>query len=241
MKDLVGNSVKGGLKNMLTNIKSRRASNYHINDDYQREQEERKRVQLNIRKQHEEELKRKIALEELVKKKERAQKFWKYFAEKYTQDQGIFIIQTIGAVIKGLNILKMEANGVETNYSQEEKIHLFQILKSNRNVVVMLSRAHKEALRRKQEEEILKMDIKEFEKMKREEEIREKEEKEILKEQQKIREEEKKIVDEINEIKEEQNKREEEISHLTMEIESQIDEEQKSVLQDKEKKKKIRQ
>ena len=239
MKDLVGNSVKGGLKNMLTNIKSSRASNYHINDDYQREQEERKRVQLNIRKQHEEELKRKIALEELIKKKERAQKFWKYFAEKYTQDQGIFIIQTIGAVIKGLNILKMEANGVETNYSQEEKIHLFQILKSNRNVVVMLSRAHKEALRRKQEEEILKMDIKEFEKMKREEEIREKEEKEILKEQQKIREEEKKIVDEINEIKEEQNKREEEISHLTMEIESQIDEEQKSVLQDKEKKKRL--
>ena len=236
MKDLVGNSVKGGLKNMLTNIKSSRASNYHINDDYQREQEERKRVQLNIRKQHEEELKRKIALEELVKKKERAQKFWKYFAEKYTQDQGIFIIQTIGAVIKGLNILKMEANGVETNYTQEEKIHLFQILKSNRNVVVMLSRAHKEALRRKQEEEILKMDIKEFEKMKKEEEIREKEEKEILKEKQKIIEEEKKIVDEINEIKEAQSKREEEISHLTLEIESQIDGEQKSILQDKVKK-----
>ena len=235
MKEMVGNSVKGGLKNLLTNLNSNHRSNYYINDDYQREQEERKKIQEKIRRQHEDELKKKIAEEELNKKRERAQKFWKYFVEKYIKDQGIFIIQTIGAVIKALNILKMEANGIETNYTSEEKIYLFRILKSNRNVVIMLSRAHKEAMRKKREEEKLKMDIKEFEDMKKEEKKREKEEKEILKEEQKIKEEEKKIVDEINIIKEEQNKRQEEISNLTIEIESQIDDEQKSVLQDKEK------
>ena len=235
MKNIVGNTVKGGLKNMFANLNSNRRSNYYINDSYQREQEERNKIQERIRRQHEEELKKKIAEEELNKKRERAQQFWKFFVEKYTKDQGIFIIQTIGAVIKSLNILKMEANGIETNYTQEEKIRLFQILKSNRNVVIMLSRAHREAMRRKKEEEKLKMDIKEFQKMKKEEEKREEEEKEILKEEQKLKEEEKKIVDEINVIKEEQNKRQEELSNLTIEIESQIDEEQKSVLQDKEK------
>ena len=237
MKSLVGNSVKGGVKNFLSNIGT--GTGYLINDIYQKEQEERKKIQENIRKKHEEELKKKMALEDLIKKKENAQKFWKYFVEKYKKDQGIFIIQTIGAVIKGLNILKMEANGIETNYTQEEKIHLFQILKSNRNVVIMLSRAHKEALRRKKEEEKLKMDIKEYEEMKREEKLRKKEEKEILKEELEIREEEKKIVDEINTIKEQQNKREEELSHLTIEIESQDNPEQKSVLQEKEKEKKF--
>ena len=231
MKKLVDNSMKGGIKNMISKI----GSNY--NDNYLKEQEERKKVQEKIRRQHEEELKSKIALEELNKKKENAQKFWKYFVEKYKKDQGIFIIQTIGAVIKGLNILKMESNGIETDYTQEEKIHLFQILKSNRNVIIMLSRAHKEAMRRKKEQEKLKMDIKEFEKMKKEEKIREKEEKEILNEEKKIKEEEKKIADEINNIKEEQNKREEEISQLTIEQQSQINEEQKSILQDKEKEK----
>ena len=162
MKDLVGTSVQGGIKHMLSNLNSNRRNNYYINDNYQREQEERKKVQQKIKRQHEEELKRKISLEDLNFKKERAQKFWQYFVEKYKKDQGIFIIQTIGAVIKGLNILKMESNGIETNYTQEEKIHLFQILKSNRNVIIMLARAHKEANRRKNEEEKLKMDIKEF-------------------------------------------------------------------------------
>ena len=235
MKELVGKSVKGGIKNMFTNLNSNRRNDYYITDNYQREQEERKKVQKRIIKQHEEEFKRKIALEELNNKKEKAQKFWKYFVGKYKKDQGIFIIQTIGAVIKALNIIKMEANGIETNYTQEEKIHLFQILKANRNVIIMLSRAHREATRRKNEEEKLQIDKEEFEKMKNEEEIREKEEKEILKEEQNIREEEKKIIDEINTIKEEQNKRQEELSHLTVEMESQINDEQRSILQDKEK------
>ena len=44
----------------------------------------------------------------------------------------------------------------------------------------MLSRAHKEAIRRRVEEEKLKMDIKEFEKLKKEEKKRKKEEKEIF-------------------------------------------------------------
>ena len=61
----------------------------------------------------------------------------------------------------------MEANGIETNYTQEEKIHLFQILKANRNVIIMLSRAHREATRRKNEEEKLQIDKEEFEKMKK--------------------------------------------------------------------------
>ncbi len=233
MKQLVDNSVKGGLKNMIKNFNSNRGNHYYINDNYQKEQEERKRIQENIRKQHEEELKRKIALEELNKKKENAQKYWKYFVEKYKKDQGIFIIQTIGAVIKGLNILKMESSGIETNYTQEEKIHLFQILKSNRNVIIMLSRAHKEALRRKKEEEKLRIDIEEFERMKKEEKKREMDENEILEEEKKIREEEKKLMDEIKIIKEEQNKRFEEISQLSVEVESKNIDIQKSLLKEK--------
>ena len=214
MKQIVDNSVKGGIKNMITNIGLNKANIYHINDKYQKEQEERKIIQQKIRKQHEEELKRKISLEELNKKKEAAQKQWKYFVEKYKKDQGIFIIQTIGAVIRGLNIIKMDINGIESNYTQEEKVHLFQIMKSNRNVVIMLSRAHKESMRRKREEEKLRIDTKEFEKMKKEEKLREEEEKELLKEEKKLREEEKKIVDEIKFIKEEKNKKEEEITQL---------------------------
>ena len=159
--------------------------------------------------------------------------------EKYKKDQGIFIIQTIGAVIKGLNILKMETNGIETNYTQEEKIHLFQILKSNRNVVIMLSRAHKEAIRRRAEEEKLKMDIKEFEKFKKEEKKTKKEEKEILNEEKKIIAEEKMIIDEIKKIKEEQTKRQQELNNLTNEIESKNDDELKSILHDKEKDKRV--
>ena len=238
MKELVGNTVKDGFKNMITNFASNKA-NYYINDNYQREQEERKKIQQNIRKQHEEEFKKKIALEEINKKREKAQKFWKYFVEKYKKEQGIFIIQTIGAVIKGLNILKMETNGIETNYTQEEKIHLFQILKSNRNVVIMLSRAHKEAIRRRVEEEKLKMDIKEFEKLKKEEKKRKKEEKEILNEEKKIIAEEKMIIDEIKKIKEEQTKRQQELNNLTNEIESKNDDELKSILHDKEKDKRV--
>ena len=59
MKNIVGNTVKGGLKNMFTNLNSNRRSNYYINDSYQREQEERNKMQERIRRQHEEELKKK--------------------------------------------------------------------------------------------------------------------------------------------------------------------------------------
>ena len=59
MKNIVGNTVKGGLKNMFTNLNSNRRSNYYINDSYQREQEERNKMQERIRTHHEEELKKK--------------------------------------------------------------------------------------------------------------------------------------------------------------------------------------
>ena len=54
--------------------------------------------------------------------------------DKYAKDQGIFLIQTIGAVIRGLTIIKNERMGIPSNYTYEEKEKILNILQNNKNI-----------------------------------------------------------------------------------------------------------
>ena len=206
--------------------------NYYYYDDYdQKEQEERRRQAEEIQRQHEEEMKRKLSEEIIRKKTQAAQKYWKYFYEKYAKDQGIFLIQTIGAVIRGLTIIKNERMGINTNYSYEEKQRILNILQNNKNIIYMLIKARKEAERRRQEEEMLKINEKELERLRIEEEKRKAEEQKRIEEEQKRIEEEKKIADEQRRIEEEKKKREEERRQLEIQIQQEKDKRMKEELQ----------
>ena len=65
------------------------------------------------------------------------------------KNQGIYIIETIGAVIKGLKLLEMENSGIPNKYTLKEKVALFEVLRNNRPIIIMLSKAHQEALKKK--------------------------------------------------------------------------------------------
>ena len=147
-------------------------SNYFLDDSYKREMEAKRRQQEEIIKRHEEEKRKRISEEEKRKKLLKAQSLWKSFSERYSKEEGIFILQKIGAVIMALHLLKDEYSGYSSDLSLEEKISLLEILKSNRNIILMLSKAKKEAIRRKEEEKKIILNNRELEKMKEEEEKR---------------------------------------------------------------------
>ena len=213
--------------------------NYYYYDDgaEQREYEERKRQAEQIQRQHEEEMRKKYS-EALIKQKtQAAQKLWKNFSEKYSKDQGIFLIQTIGAVIRGLTIIKNERMGIPTNYTYEEKQKVLNTLQNNKNIIYMLIRARKEAERRRQEEEMLKVNERELEKMRQEEEKRKQEEKRRIDEEKKRIEQEKKIAEEKKKIEEEKRKREEERKALEKKIQMEKDKKMKEELQRQEEQK----
>jgi FtsZ-interacting cell division protein YlmF len=126
--------------------------NYYYYDDgeEQREYEERKRQAEQIQRQHEEEERKKYSEAIIKQKTQEAQNKWKNFSEKYSKDQGIFLLQTIGAVIRGLTIIKNERMGIKTNYTYEEKQKILDTLQNNKNIIYMLIKARKEAERRRQ-------------------------------------------------------------------------------------------
>jgi hypothetical protein len=140
----------------------------------QRQAEEKRRQEL-IRQQ-EEERKRlnEKKLKELTKK---AQGNWQKLSENLKKSSGIFLLTTIGAVVKALTFLQNEEEGKPTNLTMEQKVRMYQILQQNRDIIMMLAKAHKEALRRQQEEANLVEDQQELERMKQEEERRKAEEK----------------------------------------------------------------
>ena len=207
--------------------------NYYYYDDgsEQREYEERRRQAEKIQRQHEEEQRRKYDEAIIKQKTQKAQKLWKSFYEKYSKDQGIFLIQTIGAVIRGLTIIKNEKMGIKTNYTYEEKQKVLNTLQNNKNIIYMLIRARKEAERRRQEEEMLKVNERELEKMREEEERRKQEEKRKIEEEKRRIEEEKKIAEEKKRIEEEKRKREEERKALEKKIQMEKDKKMKEELQ----------
>ena len=98
----------------------------------------------------------------------KVQKLWRELSDIYSKNQGIFILQTIGAVIKGRKLLKDEKEGKDNLYTPNEKKELIKILKENRNIVIILSKAHREAKRRKKEIERIKNESEELEKKEKE-------------------------------------------------------------------------
>ena len=213
------------------------SSNYYINDFFENEQKNNEKYQMDILLKHQEEQRKKYTEAEMKQKNKKAQKTWRNFSERYSKNNGIFIIQTIGAVIKGLRLLREEKEGNLSYLSLEEKLRLLEILKNNRNIVIMLSKAHIETERRKKEEEYLKIELKEFEEM--EEKEKEKEEKNILNEEQKNREEQTKILNEKYIILLEQMKRSKELTDLYVKIKEETDSEKKSILQKEEETKRL--
>ena len=206
--------------------------NYYYYDDgsEQREYEERRRQAEQIQRQHEEEERKKLDQALIKQKTQQAQKLWKHFYDKYSKDQGIFLIQTIGAVIRGLTIIKNERMGIKTNYSYEEKQKILDTLQNNKNIIYMLIRARKEAERRRQEDEMLKVNEREVENMRQEEEKRKQEEKRKIEEEKNRIEQEKKIAEEKKRIEEEKRKREEERKALEKKIQMEKDKKMKEEL-----------
>ena len=210
---------------------------YYYDDSEEREQEERRKEAERIQRQHEEEMRKKMNEQIIKQKTQQAQKLWKYYYEKYSKDQGIFLIQTIGAVIRGLTIIKNERMGINTNYSYEEKQKILNILQNNKNIIYMLIKARQEAERRRQEEEMMKINEKQLELMRMEEEKRKAEEKKRIEEEQKRIEEEKRIAEEKKRIEEEKKKREEERRQLEIKIQQEKDRKMKEELKRQEEKK----
>ena len=212
--------------------------NYYYYDDYEeREQEERRKEAERIQRQHEEEMRKKMDEQIIKQKTQMAQKLWRYYYDKYAKDQGIFLIQTIGAVIRGLTIIKNERMGINTNYSYEEKQKILNILQNNKNIIYMLIKARQEAERRRQEEEMMKINEKQLELMRIEEEKRKAAEKKRIEEEKKRDEEEKRIAEEKKRIEEEKKKREEERRQLEIKIQQEKDRRMREELQRQEEKK----
>ena len=194
----------------------------------QRQAEERKRQELI--KQQEEERKRlnEKKLKELTKK---AQGNWQKLSENLKKSSGIFLLTTIGAVVKALTFLQNEEEGKPTNLTMEQKVRMYQILQQNRDIIMMLAKAHKEALRRQQEEANLVEDQQELERMRQEEEKRKAEEKKKLEEERRIREEAQRIAQEQAKIAEQQRRREEEERKRQQQIQAERDAQRKAELQ----------
>ena len=198
-------------------------SNYFLDNSYKKELEEKRHQQEEIIRRHKEESRKILSEEEKRKNFLKAQNLWKSFSERYSKEEGIFILQTIGAVIRGLHLIKDEYSGYTSDLSLEEKLSLLEILKSNKNILLMLSKAKKEAMRRKEEEKEIMVNNRELEKMREEEEKRKEEEKKRIEEEKERREEEKRIDKEKKRIEEEKRKREEEIKIILEQIKGEED------------------
>jgi hypothetical protein len=97
---------------------------------------------------------RKETQDEIVENEKKAQFNWRLLSFKLSSKEGIFILQTIGGVIRAMRILKDEEKGKKI--PTEEKLKLYKVLKVNKPIVDMLSQAHIEALRSKEEEDELR-------------------------------------------------------------------------------------
>ena len=213
------------------------SSGYFFDDSYKREMEEKRKQQEEIIRRHEEEKRKRLSEEEKRKKLLQAQSLWKSFSERYAKEEGIFILQTIGAVIRALRLVKDEYGGYTSDLSLEEKLSLLEILKSNRNILLMLSKAKKEAIRRKEEEKEIMINQRELERLREEEEKRKEEERKRLEEERERREEEKKIIKEKERIEEEKRRREEEMRIIMERIREEEDARRRYELQREEEEK----
>ena len=100
--------------------------------------------------------------EEIMESEKKAQGNWKKVSEKISTNQGIFILQTIGSVIKATKLLKDDLMKKGKRMTTKERLNLYKLLKINKPIIDMLSKAHMEELRRKEEEENVKNQIEEL-------------------------------------------------------------------------------
>ena len=221
------------MENHFNDVRKNLFSFFEDDDSDWAFQQEMKRRQLI-----EEERQKKLNEEIKRQKMQNAQNNWKKLSSKLSKNQGLYLIQTIGGVIKGLKVLEAENSGKPTNYTMQEKVALFELLKNNRPIIAMLAKAHQEALRRKLEEQNNANNKKEDDKKRREELNRKMEEKKKAEEEKKRIENEKKIEDEKKKIAEEQKKREEEEKKRQLEIQAEKDKKKKEELEKKEAEKK---
>ena len=63
---------------------------------------------------------------------------WKIFGNKIKKRSGVFLLQTIGSILKAIKVLNEEFEGVKT-ISLTERMQLLRILKQNKNIVDFLS------------------------------------------------------------------------------------------------------
>ena len=185
----------------------------------------------NKKKKQQQPKQQQLTQEQLKISYTRAQNNWKKLGEKLSKDQGIFILQTIGMVVKALKLLDDENKGKKTNYTMAQKVQMLETLRNNRPIVNMLSKAHKEALRRDAEASKLKEDEAKLEEMRIKEEKRKQEERKRLEEEKRRREEEKRIEEEKKRIEEERKKREEEERKRQIQIQIEQDRQRRLELQ----------
>ena len=193
------------------------------NSWYEQEMERRRALEEERQKQLEEQI--------IRQKTQLAQNNWQNLSNKLSKNQGLYLIQTIGGVIKGLKVLEAENAGQPTNYTMQEKVALFELLRNNRPIIAMLAKAHQEAIRRKKEEESNANKKKNDEKRKKEEATRKTEEKKKADEDRKRMENEKKIEEEKKKIAAEQKKREEEEKKRQQAIQAEKDKKKKAELE----------
>ena len=175
--------------------------------------------------------KKKLTKKQIAESTQKAQNNWKNISKKYSKISGVFIIKTIGAVVRALSFLKETQLGNSDKYTMEEQVQMFEILKSNSDIVSMLSKAHEESLRREAEKKKLEEDKAKLEQMKLEEEKRQLEEKKRLEEEIAKRQEEKRIATEQYELEQKQKQREEEERQRQLEIQKEEDERKKAELE----------
>ena len=96
--------------------------------------------------------------EEIEKGEKKAKDNWRKLSFKLSSNEGIFILQTIGAVIRAKKLIKDEESG-KSKMPTEEKLQLYKILKVNKPIIDMLSKAHMESLRNKNEEDNLRKEL----------------------------------------------------------------------------------
>ena len=150
-----------------------------------------------------------LSKKEIKKLTQKAQTNWKNLSEKYSKNCGIFILNTIGNVIKALTFLQKVEDGDTSEYSMEEQVKMYDVLQSNKDIISMLAQAHSEALRRQAEQEKLKEDEENLAKKAEEEAKRLQEEKEKIENEQKGIETEEKVENKEEEDKKEEDKKEE--------------------------------
>jgi len=136
------------------NINNNNNNNYNINYD----DEDMIEIDSNNNKQNNNNENEKLSKSKIKKLTKEAAKNWQKISEKYIKASGLYILKTIGTVIKALTFMQKVEEGKDDEYSMDEQVRMYETLASNRDIITMLSQAHQESIRRQKEMEKLNND-----------------------------------------------------------------------------------